>query len=182
MAILDIVRLGHPALKSPAVAVADPTASEIAVLAQNMAETLEESGGVGLAAPQVGVGLRLVMFFVPPTRGGGEPVPLTVLINPEITPLDDETAEAYEGCLSIPGMTGMVPRWKRIRYRGVGLDGQAIDRIAEDFHARVVQHECDHLDGRVYLSRMTGLDSLTYVDELLRARGETEPREEERPE
>lgn len=184
MAILDIVRLGHPALKTPAAAVADPTAAEIAVLAQDMAATLEESGGVGLAAPQVGVSLRLVMFFVPPGRGAGqgdeEPVPLTVLVNPEIEPLDDETEQAYEGCLSLPGLTGLVRRWRRIRYRGLGLDGGVIDRVAEGFHARVVQHECDHLDGRVYLSRMDGLDSLGYVDEVLRARGEA--REQEMPE
>jgi len=97
-----------------------------------------------------------------------------VLINPEIEPLDDEMASAYEGCLSLPGLTGVVPRWRRIRYRGIGLDGQTIERVAEDFHARVVQHECDHLDGRVYLSRMTMTDTLAYVDELIKTRESTQ--------
>jgi len=179
MAILDIVRLGHPVLSKIARPVADAAAAEVAQLARDMTETLEVSGGVGLAAPQVGISLRLVVFFVPPGRSGGVEVPLTVLINPEIEPLDDETAEAYEGCLSIPGLTGQVPRWRRIRYRGLGLDGKMIERVAEEFHARVVQHECDHLEGRVYLNRMDSLDSLTYVDELLRSRKDAEPREEE---
>lgn len=168
MAKLEIVRLGHPALKEIARPVEDPTAPEIAQLARDMAETLDAAGGVGLAAPQVGVPLRLIMFFVPPARSGGEAVPFTVLANPVIEPLDDEMASAYEGCLSLPGLTGVVPRWRRIRYRGVGLDGRPVERLAEEFHARVVQHECDHLDGKVYLSRMADQNSLAYVDELRR--------------
>ena len=171
MAKLEIVRLGHPAVKEIARPVEDPAAPELALLVEDMIEALDEAGGVGLAAPQVGVSLRLVMFFVPPSRSdGGEAVPFTVLINPEIEPLGDEMASAYEGCLSLPGLTGVVPRWRRIRYRGIGLDGQIIERVAESFHARVVQHECDHLDGRVYLSRMTMTDSLAYVDELVKTR------------
>ena len=177
MATLEIVRMGHPVLKQTARPVEDPTAPEIARLVEDMVESLDASGGVGLAAPQVGVSLRLVMFFVPPARsGGGEAVPLTVLINPEIEPLDDEMALAYEGCLSIPGLTGQVPRWRRIRYRGLGLDGRLIEREAEDFHARVVQHECDHLNGLLYINRMSSQDSLAYLDELLRGQREQSER------
>jgi peptide deformylase len=172
MAILKIAKMGHPVLLQPAEPVADPTAPEIASLVRDMVETMEDAPGTGLAAPQVHVPLRLVIFTVGRARASAEdgdaaePVPLTVLINPEIEPLSDETALGWEACLSVPGLAGEVPRWRHIRYRGVGLDGQAIEREARGFHARVVQHECDHLDGRLYPSRMTDMSRLMFTSEI----------------
>ena len=126
-----------------------------------------DAEGAGLAAPQVHVPLRLVMFQVPSHREveGGEAIPLTVLVNPQISPLSDETEEDWEACLSVPGMTGLVPRWTSIRYTGVALNGESIEQIAEGFHARVVQHECDHLDGVLYPMQMTDLSTLMFVEE-----------------
>ncbi len=170
MAILKIARMGHPVLRRPAAPVADPTAPEIAGLVADMIDTLADSGGVGLAAPQVHVPLRLVIFHVPAGRAGeGGEEPLTVLVNPEIEPLGDDTVAAFEACLSLPGMTGAVPRPARIRYRGLGLDGAVIEREAAGFHARVVQHECDHLDGILYPMRMPDLGSFGFADEIRRA-------------
>ena len=167
MAILEIARMGHPILTQTARPVEDPTDGLIAALVSNMLETLLSTGGVGLAAPQVKVARQLVLFEVPTHRAAsGLGVPLTVLVNPIITPLDDATEDAYEACLSIPGLTGVVPRWRRIGYRGFGLDGKLIEREAEGFHARVVQHECDHLAGLLYPSRMRDLGSLAFADEL----------------
>lgn len=178
MAILKIARMGHPVLAGRALPVEDPRHPEIVRLVGDMVETLRDAGGVGLAAPQVHVPLRLVIFHVPPARATAEryrdagleeedgAVPLTVLANPEIEPLDDKTTTAFEGCLSLPGMTGAVPRHQRIRYRGIGLDGEPVERVAEGFHARVVQHECDHLDGVLYPMRMTDLGQLGYSDEI----------------
>lgn len=168
MAILKIARMGHPVLARRADPVIDPEAAEIQRLIDDMTETMVDAGGAGLAAPQVHVPLRLVIFQAPAARTGGEAVPLTVLINPEIEPLDGELQVGYEGCLSLPGMTGAVPRWRRIRYRGVGRDGAAIEREAEGFHARVVQHECDHLDGVLYPSRMPDLIRFGFVEEIRR--------------
>ena len=169
MSILPIVRAGHPALSSPSRPVADPTDPSIARLAQDMADTLEASGGVGLAAPQIAVPLRVVLFYVPEHRvtdlAEDGPQPATFLINPEIEPLDPEMAEGWEGCLSLPGLCGLVPRYARIRYRGLDRDGNRIERIAAGFHARVVQHECDHLDGVLYPARMRNLASLGYSEE-----------------
>ncbi|MGE5271109.1 MAG: peptide deformylase, partial [Thiohalocapsa sp.] len=151
MALLKIARMGNPMLRARAAAVADPTAPEIRRLVDDMIETMEDAGGTGLAAPQVHVPLRLVVFFVGPERLSGLPEDteqdLTVLINPVIEPVGGERAFGWEGCLSVPGLRGVVPRHLRIRYRGLGLNGEAIDREAAGFHARVVQHECDHLDG-----------------------------------
>jgi peptide deformylase len=166
MAIREIIRMGHPCLARIADPVADPTAAEIGRLAADMAETMEDSSGAGLAAPQVGVSLRVVVFHVPAGRAAGEAVPLTVLVNPVIEPLDEEQTLSYEACLSLPGLTGEVPRFRRVRYRGVGLDGAVIERVAEGFHARVVQHECDHLDGILYPMRMRGLETFGFVDEV----------------
>lgn len=173
MAILKIARMGHPVLRRRADAIADPTSPEVARLVADMIETLADAGGVGLAAPQVHVPWRLVMFFVPPGRGqDGEDVPLTVLANPVIEPLGEEMAEAFEGCLSIPGMSGMVARYTRIRYSGLGLDGAPIVREASGFHARVVQHECDHLDGVLYPMRMNDLTRFGFNEEIRRAAAE----------
>jgi peptide deformylase len=184
MAILKIARMGHPVLKRRAERVEDPTAPEIANLINDMIDTLNDVGGVGLAAPQVHVPLRVVIFHVPKARmeaedgegsAGDMPpmgVPLTFLINPEIVPQSDEMEEGVEACLSVPGLAGVVPRFRQIRYTGVTPAGETIDRIAKGFHARVVQHECDHLDGVLYPMRMTDLSKLSFVEELKRFQGE----------
>jgi peptide deformylase len=172
MAILKIARMGHPVLRRPAADVADPTAPEIRALIQDMMETMEDADGAGLAAPQVHVPLRVVIFHVPDERaedeGDAAAVPLTVLINPVIEPLTEEKKLGWEGCLSVPGLIGAVPRFTRIRYSGLTPDGRRIERLAEDFHARVVQHECDHLDGILYPQRMTDLSLLMFREELVR--------------
>jgi peptide deformylase len=170
MAILKIARMGHPLLRREASPVADPTAPEIRHLVLDMLETMEDAGGTGLAAPQVHVPLRVVVFFVAGRRaaeedGAGGEVPLTVLVNPVIEPLTAETALGPEACLSVPGLVGQVPRFTRIRYRGATLEGTVLEREAEGFHARVVQHECDHLDGILYPQRMTDLSTLAFVGE-----------------
>lgn len=169
MAILKIARMGHPALRGKADAVADPTAPEIRHLIADMAETLADIGGAGLAAPQVHVPLRVVIFRVPQERLSGRPddqaQDLTAIINPVIEPLGDEKELGWEGCLSVPGLKGAVPRFTRIRYHGVAPDGSTIDRTVEGFHARVVQHECDHLDGVLYPQRMTDMRLLMFLEE-----------------
>ncbi len=186
MAILKIARMGHGVLAGPARPVEDPKDPEIARLAADMAETLADAGGVGLAAPQVHVPLRMVIFHVPRAETAEERyrdagldededgVELTVLINPEIEPVGEETEFALEACLSVPGMSGAVPRWRRIRYKGVGLDGQPIEREAEGFHARVIQHECDHLDGVLYPMRMPDMSLFGFSEELTRRLQEQE--------
>ena len=179
MAILKIARMGHPVLRRMADPVADPTAPEIHRLIADMAETLADIGGAGLAAPQVHVPLRVVIFQVPEQRLSGRPedqaLPLTALINPVIEPIGDEQELGWEGCLSVPGLKGAVPRFARIRYRGCAPDGSTIDRSVEGFHARVVQHECDHLDGMLYPQRMTDMRLLMFVEEGARFPIELEP-------
>lgn len=162
MAILKIARMGHPVLGRKALPVEDPTAPEIRRLVADMMDTVADANGAGLAAPQVHVPLRLVIFRAPELG-------MTVLINPVVEALDGDTQIGYEGCLSLPGLTGAVPRFQRVRYFGVGLDGEAIQRTAEGFHARVVQHECDHLDGVLYPRRMPDLASFGFVEEVRRA-------------
>jgi len=173
MAILKIARMGHPVLRQRAAEVADPKAPEIKRLVADMIETMEDAHGTGLAAPQVHVSLRVVVFKVMGVRAGDQPgdgpVPLTVLINPVIEPLGPETELGWEACLSVPGLMGAVPRWTRIRYSGVTPEGERIERVAAGFHARVVQHECDHLDGTLYPMRMTDLSLLGFADEMRRA-------------
>lgn len=168
MAILKIAKMGHPVLRRRAAEVADPTAAEIHRLIEDMIETMEDADGAGLAAPQVHVPLRVVVFHVPGDRDedAPEPVPLTVLINPVVEALTEEKTTGWEGCLSVPGMVGAVPRFTRVRYRGVSPDGAPIDRVAEGFHARVAQHECDHLDGVLYPQRMDDLSLLMFRDQL----------------
>ena len=181
MAILKIARMGHPVLRRAADPVPDPTAPEIRRLVADMIETMRDAPGTGLAAPQVHVPLRVVVFEVAETRAereGGGPVPLTALVNPVIEPLGDEAALGWEGCLSVPGLAGMVPRYSRIRYRATTPEGEAIDRVSEGFHDRVVQHECDHLDGILYPQRMTDLSLLVFADEL--RHGAPQPRGAER--
>jgi peptide deformylase len=177
MAILKIARMGHPVLKAQAEPIADPKAQEIQQLVRDMIETLEDVGGIGLAAPQVHVAKRVVIFYVPGERrtAAGEPaedIPLTVLINPEIEPLSEEKAAGVEACLSVPGLAGPVPRWTHIRYRALDLHGRMFEREAKGYHARVVQHECDHLDGILYPMRMTDLSQLAFVEELRRFGGQ----------
>ena len=192
MAILKIARMGHPVLRRKAAPVADPTAAEIRNLVNDMLETLSDVGGIGLAAPQVHVPLRVVIFEVPGGRArredGADPeapqgvpqgIPMTVLVNPVIEPLSEDTAVGWEACLSVPGLTGAVPRATHIRYSGYGLDGQRVEREARDFHARVVQHECDHLDGILYPQRMTDLSLLAFAEELRHGLPEQAPSVEE---
>jgi peptide deformylase len=177
MAILKIARMGHPVLGRPAEPVADPTAPEVKALIADMWETLMDVGGAGLAAPQVHVPQRVVIFHVPTERAEREEteaVPPTALINPVITPLDDELALGWEACLSVPGLAGQVPRFQRVLYRGVTPEGVELVREAEGFHARLVQHECDHLDGLLYPMRMTDLSKLMFVEEMRRYHGEEE--------
>ena len=184
MAILKIARMGHPVLSRPALPVDDPTAPSIARLIDDMIDTLVDANGAGLAAPQVHVPLRLVLFRVPPGRetaqeesDGGEsdsaPAPAlespTVLINPEIEPIGERMVEDMEACLSLPGLAGMVPRHDHIRYRWTDTEGRAHECEAQGFHARVVQHECDHLDGILYPMRMTDLSTLAFTSELGRS-------------
>jgi peptide deformylase len=169
MAILKIARMGHPVLRSPAGEVPDPTAPEIRRLVADMIATMEDADGAGLAAPQVHVPLRVVIFHVPRSRDADNARPLTVLINPVIEPLDAEMELGWEGCLSVPGMIGLVPRHSRVRYRATAPDGSPIDRVAEGFHARVVQHECDHLDGLLYPMRMTDMSQFGFVEEMQKA-------------
>jgi peptide deformylase len=172
MAILKIARMGHPVLRRQADPVPDPTAPEIHRLIADMAETLDDIGGAGLAAPQVHVPLRVVIFQVPQHRLTGRPEDqaqaLTAMINPVIEPLGDEMEVGWEGCLSVPGLKGAVPRYARLRYHGFAPDGSIIDRSVEGFHARVVQHEFDHLDGILYLQRMTDMRLLMFVEEGMR--------------
>jgi len=172
MAILKIARMGHPVLRQMAAPVADPTSAHVQRLVADMKDTLADAHGVGLAAPQVYVSQAVMMFFVPPSRAGDsegdDGVPLTVLINPEIEPLDEQLAGGWEGCLSIPGLQGFVPRWSAIRYRGVDEHGTSIEREAAGFHARVVQHEYDHLQGVLYTERMDDMTQLGFNEEVSR--------------
>jgi len=174
MAILKIARMGHPVLATPARAVSDPKAPEIRRLINDMVETMIDANGAGLAAPQVHVPLRIVVFQAPEGRtdpGLSEAerfdhtAPLTVLINPEIEVLGTGLEGGWEGCLSVPGLRGWVERADHIRYRGLGINGEPIERVARGFHARVVQHECDHLEGRLYISRMNDLSRLIFESE-----------------
>jgi len=173
MAILKIARMGHPVLLTPAAPVADPGAPDIRRLVADMIETMEDAGGAGLAAPQVHVPLRLFVFRVPPGRtqaaeGDGE-MDTTVVINPELELLGDEMVMRWEGCLSIPGLRAAVPRHARVRYRGTDVDGNPVGAEATGFHAGVVQHEFDHLDGILYPMRMSDFRLFGFNEELARA-------------
>ena len=173
MAILKIARMGHPVLLGRAEPVADPGAPEIRRLVADMIETMEDAQGAGLAAPQVHVPLRLFVFRVPPGRiepveGDGE-MGNTVVINPTLEPLGDDMVLRWEGCLSIPGLRAAVPRFARVRYRGVDVDGQPVGADVGGFHAGVVQHEHDHLDGILYPMRMTDFRLFGFNEELARA-------------
>jgi peptide deformylase len=169
MAIRPILRMGDPRLLQAAQPVAQVPSPELAALVQDLRDTMAAANGAGLAAPQIGVGLQVVVFGsgLPSPRYPGAPVvPPTVLINPVLTPLGDEQALDWEGCLSVPGLRGQVPRWQLLRYQGLDEHGQPIDRTVEGFHARVVQHECDHLWGTLYPMRMTDLSQFGFTDQL----------------
>ena len=148
--------------------------AELAALVDDMHDTMVAANGAGLAAPQIGVDLQLVIFGFEHNQRYPEapPLPLTVLLNPQITPLSADEVDGWEGCLSVPGLRGLVPRWTRIRYTGQDPQGRAIEREAEGFHARVVQHECDHLIGRLYPTRMRDLTQLGFTSVLFPALGE----------
>jgi len=154
--IREVLRMGDPRLWEKSSPVARFDAPELNELIRDMRDTMAHLNGAGLAAPQIGVGLRVVIFGVQsnPRYPGIEEVPDTVLINPEIEPLADEVEEGWEGCLSVPGMRGWVPRFRKIRYSGQDERGQRFERTVEGFHARVVQHEVDHLEGVLYPMRM----------------------------
>ncbi len=170
MAILKVARLGHPVLRKVAEPVSPEAigAPEIQRLIDDMLETMREYDGAGLAAPQVHVSRRIVIYGVEgnPRYPDAEEVPLTVLINPKITPLTKEIEEDWEGCLSLPDLRGQVPRYTRVRVEAYGRNGEPLQFIAEGFHARVVQHECDHLDATVYVDRMRSMATLTFLAEF----------------
>ena len=160
--------MGHPVLRERAKRVEQFGTPELRALVEDMKETMAARSGAGLAAPQIGVGERVVIFGVDknPRYPDAEEVPFTVLVNPQIVLLTREVEDGWEGCLSVPGMRGIVPRYTRLRYTGFDAEGAPIDRVAEGFHARVVQHECDHLDGILYPQRMTDMSRFGFIEEL----------------
>ena len=160
--------MGDPRLLQAARPVERFDTPELHSLIRDMQDTMRALDGAGLAAPQIGVGLQVAIFGVErnPRYPDAEPVPHTVLINPVLTPVGDEVAEDWEGCLSVPGMRGLVPRYRRLRYEGRDQYGQPIDRTVSDFHARVVQHECDHLAGILYPMRIRDLRNFGFNAEL----------------
>ena len=173
MALRPILKMGEPLLRQVAAPVQRFDA-ELSALVADMTETMRAVNGAGLAAPQIGVSLRVVIFEMAsnPRYPDVAPIPFTVLVNPELTPLGDQQEEGWEGCLSVPGLRGLVPRFRRLRYRGYDIEGTASDRTVEGFHARVVQHEVDHLDGILYPQRMRDLRNFGFEDAL---RGQVTP-------
>ncbi|MEJ0096554.1 MAG: peptide deformylase [Methylocella sp.] len=179
MTARDITLIGNPILSTKAAAVADPTTSEIRVLAADMIETMQTAGGIGIAAPQVNASLRLIVAMPIALREEWRDLPPVVLVNPALEPIGDEREDAIEGCLSFPGVRGIVPRWSKVAWRAQDLDGQPISGVAQGLFARVLQHEVDHLDGILFLSRMTDLTRLAMDSEahhLTKTIGEVEDR------
>ncbi len=168
MAVREVLRMGHPVLREVARPVERFGTPELERLLADMRDTMAHENGAGLAAPQIGESVRVVIFGVEanPRYPDAEPVPFTVLVNPVITFLTDEVEEGWEGCLSVPGLRGVVPRRKRLRYEGFDEHGRRLERVAEGFHARVVQHECDHLDGILYPMRMMDMSRFGFTDVL----------------
>ena len=168
MAIKPVLRMGEPLLFAKAEPVARFDTPELHALIQDMHDTMAQMNGAGIAAPQIGVSLRVVIFGVGsnPRYPDAEQVPYTVRINPELRPVGDDIEDGWEGCLSVPGMRGVVPRYTRLHYTGFDQFGQPIDRLVSGFHARVVQHECDHLDGILYPMRIQDLTNFGYTDVL----------------
>lgn len=169
MTVRQVLRMGDPRLLRIARPVERFDTEELHQLIADMRETMAHLDGAGLAAPQIGVDLRVVIFGsgeVIPRYPEAAPIPPTVLINPVLEPLGTAEAEDWEGCLSVPGLRGIVPRWQRLRYTGCDQHGRAIDRMVDGFHARVVQHECDHLDGILYPMRVRDFSRFGFVEEL----------------
>jgi peptide deformylase len=168
MAIKPVLRMGDPRLLEVSRRVEAFDTPELNALLEDMKDTMSDLSGAGLAAPQIGVPLQVVIFGVEqnPRYPDAEVVPYTVLINPELEAVDEEMEEGWEGCLSVPGMRGLVPRYKRLRYRGFDPHGEPIDRTVSDFHARVVQHEVDHLMGILYPMRIRDMRSFGFTAEL----------------
>ena len=166
--IRDVLRMGDPRLLERAREVERVDTPELRALLDDMRDTMRAQNGAGLAAPQIGVGARVVIFAVDhnPRYPDVEPVPYTELVNPVLTPLSDEIEDGWEGCLSVPGLRGVVPRFRRLRYRGLDPSGAVIEREVEGFHARVVQHECDHLDGILYPMRVRDFTRFGFTDVL----------------
>jgi len=168
MAIREVLKMGDPRLLAVSEPVREFGTQELENLLLDMRDTMRDLNGAGLAAPQIGVGLRVVIFGMEhnPRYPDAEAVPFTVLINPVLTPLSDELENGWEGCLSVPGMRGVVPRYRELRYAGVDELGQPIDRSVNGFHARVVQHEVDHLDGILYPRRIKDLTLFGFTEAL----------------
>ena len=168
MAVRELLKMGDARLLRLAQPVLAYGTPELATLVADMQDTMLDANGAGLAAPQIGVDLQLVIFGFQRNERypDAPPVPMTVLINPQITPIGDAMVDGWEGCLSVPGLRGEVPRFARIRYTGFDLQGRPVDRKVDGFHARVVQHECDHLIGRLYPTRMTDLTKLGFTSVL----------------
>ncbi len=169
MTVREILKMGDPRLLRIAQPVEKFNTPELDALVADMFETMHAVNGAGLAAPQIGVDLQLVIFgtdTINPRYPDAPPVPRTIICNPVITPLGAEEEEGWEGCLSVPGLRGVVPRWARIRYTGFDPKGQPIDRVAEGFHARVVQHECDHLIGKLYPMRVRDFTRFGFTEVL----------------
>ena len=172
MTVRDILKMGDARLLRLAQPVAAFDTDALHLLITDLLDTMRAANGAGLAAPQIGVDLQVVIFGSNarnPRYPDRPLVPLTVLVNPVITPLSEATEEDWEGCLSVPGMRGIVPRWSHIRYTGFDQYGDPIDRVAEGFHARVVQHECDHLWGKLYPMRMTNMAQFGFTEVLFPA-------------
>lgn len=169
MTVKTVLRMGDSRLNYVARPVTEFNTVALDRLIEDMFDTMHAEQGVGLAAPQIGIDLRVVIFGFEnnPRYPDAVSVPKSVLINPVITPQGDTCEDGWEGCLSVPGMRGLVPRYTRIRYSGFDSTGAAINVEAEDFHARVVQHECDHLDGILYPQRIRDFTQFGFIDELL---------------
>jgi peptide deformylase len=168
MAIRTVLKMGDPRLLQKARPVEQFSTPQLQSLLEDMLDTMEAESGAGLAAPQIGVDLQVVVFGVQhnPRYPDAEEVPYTILINPQLTPIGDEIEEAWEGCLSVPGMRGVVPRHARLRYRGFDQHGGSIDRTVSGFHARVVQHEVDHLEGVLYPMRIRDFSKFGFTEVL----------------
>jgi len=168
MTVRTVLRMGEPLLLEKAQLVTAFNTPELHALIQDMQDTMSAMDGAGIAAPQIGVSLQLVIFGVGsnPRYPDAEQVPYTVLINPTLTPVGEEIEDGWEGCLSVPGLRGVVPRYIRLHYTGFDQFGDPIDRLVSGFHARVVQHECDHLNGILYPMRITDLNKFGYTDVL----------------
>ena len=168
MAIRPVLRMGDPLLFQKARPIEAFNTPELNALIEDMQDTMQAMNGAGIAAPQIGVGLRVVIFGVGqnPRYPDAEQIPYTVLINPVLTPVGEAQEDGWEGCLSVPGMRGVVPRYSRLHYTGFDQYGEVIDRLVSGFHARVVQHECDHLDGILYPMRIQDLRNFGYTDVL----------------